>query len=77
MWTCGVLGQSPLLSFVSYVDWVKAVPTNPFSLVLREVIQTDVKESWVGLMTFVWFRAEVCIPPWWCLANRLEGITLL
>ena len=43
----------------------------------REVIQTDVKESLEGLKAFVWFRAEVCIPPWWCLGNRLGGMTLL
>ena len=56
---------------------MKAVPTHPLSLVRREVIQTDVKESLEGLKTFVWFRAEVCIPPWWCLGNRLVGTTLL
>ena len=59
---CGVLGRSPLLSLVCYVDCVKAVPTQPLSLVRREVIQMDVKESLEGLKTFAWFRAEVCIP---------------
>ena len=77
MWLCGVLGRSHLLSCVSYVDWVKAVPTQPLSLVRREVIQMDVKESLEGLKTFVWFQAEVCIPSWWCLGNRLGGMTLL
>ena len=35
------------------------------------------KESLEGLKTFVWFEAEVCIPLWWCLGNRLGGMTLL
>ena len=56
------IGTVPfVVSFVSFVDWVKAVPTQPSSLVRREVIQTDMKESLEGLKTFVWFRALRCV----------------
>ena len=68
---------SYIVSSVSFVHSVNVVPTQPLSLVQMEVIQMDVKESLEGLKTFVWFRAEVCIPPWRCLGNRLVGITLL
>ena len=66
---CGVLGQSSFLfslflflfPCLSFVDCVKAVPTQPLSLVRREVIQTDVKELLEGLKTFVWFCTLGCV----------------
>ena len=68
MWLCGVLGRSPslfplflfLFPCLSFVDWVKAVLTQPLSFVRRGVIQMDVKELLEMLKTFVYFCALRC-----------------
>ena len=80
MWGIGTVSFVFVFLFLclSFVVWVKAVPTQPLSLVQREVIQTDVKESLEGLKTFVWFGALRCVfrlgGVW---GNRLMGMTLL
>ena len=55
MWGIGIVSFVSIFHFLclSFVVCVKAVPTQPLSLVRREVIQTDVKESLEGLKTFV------------------------
>ena len=67
-----------LFLYLSFVVWVKAVPIQPLSLVRREVIQTDVKESLEGLKTFVWFGALRCVFHLvGVCGNRLVGMILL
>ena len=69
MWLCGVLGWSPLLFplflflflYLCIVDWVKAVPTQPLSLVRRRVIQMDMKELLEVHKTFFWFCTLRCV----------------